>query len=76
LFFINFDKIQETARNYAQTKLMPRILQANRKEIFHREIMNELGELGFIGCTIDEYGLPGVSSVASGKFLMQNFIFT
>lgn len=58
--------IQETARNYAQTKLMPRILDANRKEFFHREIMNELGELGFIGCTIDEYGLPGVSSVAYG----------
>jgi len=62
-------KIQETARNYAQAKLMPRILEANRKEFFHREIMNELGELGFLGCTIDEYGLPGVSTVAYGKSL-------
>jgi len=58
--------IMETARNYAQTKLMPRILLANRNENFDREIMNELGELGFLGCTISEYGLPGISSVAYG----------
>ena len=57
----------ETAHNYAQSKLMPRILEANRLERFDREIMNELGELGFMGCTIDEYGLPGVSSVAYGN---------
>jgi len=56
----------ENARNYAQSKLMPRILEANRKEYFHREIMNELGELGFLGATINEYGLPGVSHVAYG----------
>lgn len=47
---------------------MPRILQANRTETFHREIMNELGELGFLGCVIPEYDLPGVSTVAYGKF--------
>jgi len=58
--------VMETARNYAQTKLMPRILLANRNENFDREIMNELGELGFLGCTISEYGLPGISSVAYG----------
>lgn len=28
--------------------------------------MKEMGELGFLGCTIDDYGLPGVSSVAYG----------
>jgi len=60
----------EAARNYAQSKLMPRILQANRQEKFDREIMNELGELGFLGCTISEYGLPGISSVAYGNLLL------
>lgn len=29
--------------------------------------MREMGEQGFLGCTSDEYGLPGVSSVAYGK---------
>ena len=27
-----------------------------------------MGEMGFLGCTIDEYDLPGVSSVAYGKY--------
>lgn len=59
----------ESAREYAQTKLLPRIIEANRKEMFHREIMNEMGELGFLGCTIDDYGLPGVSATAYGRLL-------
>lgn len=34
--------------------------------VFHREIFNELGELGILGCTIDGYGCAGISSVAYG----------
>ena len=30
--------------------------------------MKEMGKMGFLGCTIDEYDLPGVSSVAYGKY--------
>lgn len=41
--------IMETARGYAQSKLMPRILLANRHERFDREIMTELGEMGLLG---------------------------
>lgn len=48
---------------------MPRILEHNRKEYFDKDILNELGELGFLGCTISEYGLPGVSNVAYGKHM-------
>lgn len=33
---------------------------------FDREIMNEMGELGFLGSTINGYGCAGVSSVAYG----------
>lgn len=47
---------------------MPRIIKAYKDEHFDREIMNEMGDLGFLGCTIDEFGLPGVSSVAYGKY--------
>ncbi|MBV36492.1 MAG: acyl-CoA dehydrogenase [Rickettsiales bacterium] len=58
--------IRDTARDYCQNKLMPRVLEANRHEIFHREIMNELGELGLLGSTIDGYGCAGASYVAYG----------
>ena len=37
--------IRDTAKAYCQDKLMPRIVEANRNEVFHREIMNEMGEL-------------------------------
>ena len=59
--------IEESARQYAQEKLLPRVTQAYQTETFDREIMNEMGELGFLGCTIKDFDLPGVSSVAYGK---------
>lgn len=59
--------IRDTARKYCQDKLMPRILEANRNEIFHREIMDEMGSLGFLGSTIpEEYGGAGLNHVAYG----------
>ncbi|HQV93796.1 MAG TPA: acyl-CoA dehydrogenase [Anaerolineales bacterium] len=59
--------IRDTARKYCQDKLQPRILEANRKEIFHREIMDEMGTMGFLGSTIpEEYGGAGLNHVAYG----------
>ena len=58
--------IEEVAKNFAKEKLMPRIKEAYNKEHFDLNIMKEYGELGFLGCTIPEYGLPGVSSTAYG----------
>ncbi|HWA42097.1 MAG TPA: acyl-CoA dehydrogenase [Hypericibacter adhaerens] len=58
--------IRNTARGYCQEKLMPRVLEANRKERFDREIMNELGELGLLGSTIEGYGCAGVNYVSYG----------
>ncbi|MBF0324969.1 MAG: acyl-CoA dehydrogenase [Alphaproteobacteria bacterium] len=59
--------IRDSARSYCQERLMPRIIEANRHEIFHREIMNEMGELGFLGPTTpEEYGGAGVNYVAYG----------
>ena len=58
--------IQETARAYCQERLAPRVLEAYRKEDYDRNILREMGELGLLGSTIDGYGCPGVSSVASG----------
>ncbi len=59
--------IRDTARDYCQDKLMPRILEANRSEHFEREIMTEMGALGFLGCTLSEdYGCAGVNYVCYG----------
>ena len=59
--------IRDTAHQYCQEQLQPRVLEANRHEHFHREIMNELGELGLLGCTLpEEYGCAAVNHVAYG----------
>ncbi len=59
--------IRDSARAYADEKLATRVLEANRNEIFDREIMNEMGELGLLGATIpEEYGGAGVNYVSYG----------
>lgn len=58
--------VKESVHSYCQSKLFPRVLMANRNEKFDREIMNEMGELGMLGSTINGYGCPGVSYVAYG----------
>ena len=59
--------VRDAARAYCQEKLMPRILEANRHERFDRDIITELGDLGFLGSTLpEEYGCAGVSYVCYG----------
>ncbi|MGE5791985.1 MAG: acyl-CoA dehydrogenase [Bacteroidota bacterium] len=58
--------VRDSARAYCQERLLPRVLEATRKERFDREIMNELGALGFLGSTIDGYGCAGVNHVCYG----------
>ena len=59
--------VRDAARGYAQDKLMPRVISANREERFDREIMTELGEQGLLGATVsEEYGGGGASHVAYG----------
>ena len=59
--------IRDAAYDYCQDRLMPRVKQANRDEVFDREIMNEFGELGLLGATIpEEYGCAGTNYVSYG----------
>ena len=59
--------VRDSARDYAQSKLMDRILEANRHEHFDPEIMQEMGALGLLGPTLpEEYGCAGVSHVSYG----------
>ncbi len=58
--------VHESARQFCGDKLMSRVLQAHREERFDREIFNEMGEMGFLGSTIEGYGCPGVNYVCYG----------
>jgi glutaryl-CoA dehydrogenase len=59
--------VWEAARQYARDKLLPRVVSAYAEERFDREIMTEMGELGFLGPTLpEEYGCAGVNHVAYG----------
>ena len=58
--------IRDAAHAYCQDKLFPRVLEANRHERFDREIMNEMGEMGFLGATLDSHGCADVGYVAYG----------
>lgn len=58
--------IRDSARDYAQERLMPRILEANRHERFDIEVMKEMAELGFLGATIDGFDCAGINYVSYG----------
>jgi glutaryl-CoA dehydrogenase len=58
--------VRDSARAYCQEKLMPRVRDSHRYERFDREVMNEMGSLGFLGPTIQGYGCAGVSYVCYG----------
>jgi glutaryl-CoA dehydrogenase len=59
--------IRDSAREYAERSLMPRVLEANRNESFDREIMTEMGALGMLGATLPEaYGCAGAGYVSYG----------
>ncbi len=58
--------IQDAAHQFCQDKLQTRVLMAARHEKFDREIMNEAGAMGFLGCTIEGYGCAGLNYVSYG----------
>jgi len=59
--------IRDSAHEHCQSKLMPRILEANRHENFDRAIMNEFGEMGLLGAMLpEEYGGSAVNHVSYG----------
>ena len=59
--------IRDTARAYAQEKLLPRVIEAYLEEKTDRAIFNEMGALGLLGVTIPEkYGCAGANYVSYG----------
>ena len=58
--------VADAARTFCDEKLMTRVLEAHRHERFDREVFLEMGEMGFLGSTIEGYGCPGVNHVSYG----------
>jgi glutaryl-CoA dehydrogenase len=58
--------IRDSAAQYAQAKLAPRVRQAYRDEYTDPAIFREMGELGLLGSTIEGYGCPGVDYISYG----------
>ena len=59
--------IRDTARDYAQEKLQPRVTDMYLNEGVDRTIFSEMGKLGLLGVTVDEaYGGAGAGYVAYG----------
>jgi glutaryl-CoA dehydrogenase len=58
--------IEQTARDYAHDKLLPRIVESNRHETFDTAIMREMGAIGLLGPMITGYGCAGISYTAAG----------
>ncbi len=58
--------VRDTARQYAQDKLLPRVQDAFRKEETDPELFREMGALGLLGSTIEGYGCPGVDYISYG----------
>ncbi|XP_045497987.1 glutaryl-CoA dehydrogenase, mitochondrial [Colias croceus] len=58
--------VRDSVKSYCNEKLLPRIMEANRNEVFDRQIYREMGDLGILGCTIKGYDCAGVSSITYG----------
>ena len=58
--------VRDSAKQYAQDRLLPRVKEAFRSESTDPTIFREMGEMGLLGSTIDGYGCPGVDYVCYG----------
>src|ERR1700728_3460421 len=78
--FIGFDSLltdderltRDTGRQFIEDKLVPIIEECNREGRFPRELVPQMGQLGFFGASLHGYGCAGMSNVEYG-LVMQEF---
>ena len=57
--------VRDAAREFAQTKLLPGVIERDENQTFPAEQIKELGELGFLGMMVDpKYGGSGMDAVS------------
>ena len=58
--------IKKTTENYCKEKLLPNVIEHNKKCFFDKNIYKEFGSLGFLGLTIEGYGAANASNISYG----------
>jgi len=58
--------IKKTTKNYCKEKLLPNVIEHNKKCFFDKKIYKEFGSLGFLGLTISDHGGANASNIAYG----------
>jgi len=62
--------IRDSAKAFSEEQLLPRIIEANRSEKYDRDVMKEMGSLGFLGATLpEEFGCSNASYTSYGRFV-------
>jgi alkylation response protein AidB-like acyl-CoA dehydrogenase len=57
--------VRQAARDFAQTELLPGVIERDEKQIFPAEQIKKLGELGFLGMMVDpKYGGSGMDTIS------------
>ena len=77
--FIEFDALlndeellaRQTARQFVDEQIMPIIEKYNREGHFPRQLVPQLGELGFFGASLEGYGCAGMSNVGYGLVMQE-----
>ena len=55
--------IRDAARDFAQTELLPGVIERDNKQVFPDELVRKMGELGFLGIMVDpKYGGSGMDT--------------
>jgi glutaryl-CoA dehydrogenase len=63
--------VRRTARDFVEDNLIPIIEECFRTERFPRELIPEMGELGFFGANLEGYGCAGMSNVEYGLVMQE-----
>ncbi|CAM1350667.1 acyl-CoA dehydrogenase [Tenacibaculum crassostreae] len=57
--------IRDAARDFAQTELLPGVIERDEKQQFPDELVRKMGELGFMGVMVDpKYGGSGMDAIS------------
>jgi len=63
--------VRRTTRDFVDDQVIPIIEGCFREDRFPRELVPQMGELGFFGATIDGYGCAGMSNVEYGLVMQE-----
>lgn len=57
--------IREAARDFANTELLPGVIERDNKQTFPKELVKKMGDLGFLGLMVDpKYGGSGMDTIS------------